>query len=363
MPFVSSLTNSYYKSLENVFGYSFAIQAAMLSGKYPEENNHWLPYYFSKADSPLFFKAFAKVSELCQLDRVPKIQFLTLMESRRFFVRKGVPANNTPSKMLKNLGLFPYYYMCELPYFNELGKVLLQQSKVKFSYIGPPEFRIPIYGPLFNHIQNSKYEKEFILGYDDKLDIYGHNFGPYSSKYQNYAKTLDNTLKKLYVKLKRQFRDNLNFIIFSDHSQCPTTSIIDLPPIINRSGLSFGKDYHFFIDATMALFWPKNEIARNLIVTQLSTIKSGAIITDKLKKQYRLDFKNSYYGEIIFALNPGAIFFPNFFNPFSAMKGLHGFRPEEEVQKAFIISDKEPAFNCTHVKDFRALAIDLASRM
>lgn len=363
MPFLSNLTKSYYQSLDNVFGYSFAIQSAMLSGKYPDENNHWMPYYFSEDGSPFFFQVFGKVSRLLQLDKVPKIQFLSLMESRRFFVKKGVPANNVPSGMIGKIGVFPYYYMCELPFFQELGNLLLQKYNVKFTYIGPPEFRIPIYDKLISHINSSTFDNEFILGYDDKLDIYGHGFGPYSQKYQDYVRMLDKRLEKVYNNLKEKFKDKFNFIVFSDHSQCPTTAVINLLHLINKRNLSFGKDYYCFIDATIALFWPTSNASREAIIQSLSTLKSGVLITDELRKKYHIAFKNNMYGDLIFALNPGSIFFPNFFNPFSAMKGLHGFRPEEDVQKTFILSDKPPSYNCTHVKDFRKLAIDLASNM
>ncbi len=54
MPFLSNLATKHrYTQLENVIGYSFAIQSCMLSGKYPEETNHWLPYFYSPQESPI----------------------------------------------------------------------------------------------------------------------------------------------------------------------------------------------------------------------------------------------------------------------------------------------------------------------
>jgi hypothetical protein len=125
--------------------------------------------------------------------------------------------------------------------------------------------------------------------------------------------------------------------------------------------LQIGEDYLCFIDATIALFLPNNERARKLILTMLSECELGTIVSPGLQKQYHISFRKKAYGEIIFALKPGIIFFPNFFNPFSAMKGLHGFLPEESVQKAFMVSDRSLPYDCHHVKDFRNLALHLAS--
>ena len=64
-PFLFNLANKgYYQKLENIAGFSFAIQSCMLSGKYPDENLHWMPYFYSPENSPILFKALSNVGRI-----------------------------------------------------------------------------------------------------------------------------------------------------------------------------------------------------------------------------------------------------------------------------------------------------------
>ena len=195
--------------------------------------------------------------------------------------------------------------------------------------------------------------------YNDKLDGIGHRFGPYSTEYIEYAKSLDRTLLQTYQKLEKTFKKKLTFSVFSDHSQCEQVFRVNILAELNKFGLNLGKDYLCFIDATLVLFWPQNDTKREKIIDVLRKIKLGTLIDSDQRKNYHLNFTDNRYGEIIFVLKPGGTFFPNFFSPFSAMKGLHGYLPEEEVQNAFLISNKEPRFELTHVKDIYKLLLSI----
>lgn len=362
MPFLSSLAtkHSYYE-LENVLGYSFAIQSCMLSGKYPEETNHWLPYFYSPPESPIMFKTFNRIGAVFPLDRLPSLRHLTVDQIRRFLLKDGVRINNTPFHIIDKIALYPYYYMCELPFFNELKELLGKKRQTPLTYIGPPNVRKHLYGTLLKHIRTSNYEKEFILTYDDVLDGLGHEFGPYSTECIHYAKSLDRVLLRVYQKLEKRFGKNLTFFVFSDHGQCEQTHILDLLSELEKKTLHFAEDYLCFIDATMALFWAQNEVVKEKILNVLDEIKVGKTIDDDLREQYHIKFNDKRFGEIIFVLKPGGTFFPNFFSAFSAMKGLHGYRPEDEVQKGFLISSIKLSNPPKHVKDFRNLSLDISA--
>ena len=362
MPFLSDLaTDRYYKELENVLGYSFAMQSCMLSGKYPEENNHWMPYFYSPENSSMLFKTFKKVGTVFPLDRLPLIRHLTVRQTRSFFLKDGVHANNIPLRVIDKIALYPYYYMCELPFFYELAKILDKKYQVPLAYLGPPKTKRPIYVPLLEHIKASHHENELIMTYDDMLDGIGHRFGPYSTECLHYAKSVDRVLLSVYQKLKNVFEKDFTFIVFSDHGQCEQSHSLDLLPKFGQKGLKFGDDYVCFIDATLALFWPRNEAVEEKMLNILGRIGSGKVIDENLQKKYHIRFNDTRYGEIIFVLEPGVTFFPNFFSPFGSMKGLHGYLPEEEVQKSFLISNKKLSLHLSHVKDIADLLLNLFS--
>jgi hypothetical protein len=363
MPFLSNFAaKHYYQVLENVFGYSFAIQSCMLSGKYPDENNHWLPYFYAPQYSPKIFKALNKIGKVIPFDRFPIIRHLTVGRARSFILEEGVRVNNVPFHLIDKLALYPYYYMCELPFFKELKEILEKKHQFTLTHIGPPDVKRHFYKSLLKHVQESRNKKEFVMVYDDALDGSGHRFGPFSSECIAYAKSLDNTLLQTYQKLKKSYGKNLTFLIFSDHGQCEQVYRVNILAELAKFGQKFGDDYFCFVDATLALFWSQNETKKQKLLEALQKLKFGILIDDEKRKLYHMMFTDSRFGEIIFALKPGGTFFPNFFSPYGAMKGLHGYLPEENVQKAFLISNKKPPNPITHVKDVKKLLLDYSSQ-
>ncbi|RLI45284.1 hypothetical protein DRO69_05625, partial [Candidatus Bathyarchaeota archaeon] len=142
MPFLSNFAAKYhYQVLENVIGYSFAIQSCILSGRYPEETNHWLPYFYAPQKSPMIFKTLNKIGAVIPFDRFPLLRYLTVGRLRSFILEEGVRVNNVPFSIIDKLALYPYYYMCELPFFDELKEVLEKKYQVPLTYIGPPNVR------------------------------------------------------------------------------------------------------------------------------------------------------------------------------------------------------------------------------
>ena len=164
------------------------------------------------------------------------------------------------------------------------------------------------YTPLLKYLLNSKFENELIIAYDDSLDMLGHRFGPNSIDCQTYARFLDQALQKTYGKMKERFGNDFIFIIFSDHGQSDFIGSVDIVSELRDVGLEIGKDYFCFIDATMALFWPKVS-SEEEIISKLNKSKVGQVIDRKLRKAYHIDFKNRKFGDIIFALRPGFTFF------------------------------------------------------
>jgi len=362
MPFLSNFAAKYhYQVLENVIGYSFAIQSCILSGRYPEETNHWLPYFYAPQKSPMIFKTLNKIGAVIPFDRFPLLRYLTVGRLRSFILEEGVRVNNVPFSIIDKLALYPYYYMCELPFFDELKEVLEKKYQVPLTYIGPPNVRKHFLESLLKYVQESNNEKELIILYNDALDGLGHRFGPYSTECITYAKSLDSALLRTYQKLKKSYGKNLTFLVFSDHGQCEQKFRVNILAELGRFNLSLGKDYLCFIDATLALFWSQNEAKKEKILNILNQIKLGKVIDDHHRERYHIQFTDDRFGDIIFVLNPGGTFFPNFFSPFGAMKGLHGYLPEYEVQKGFLISNKSFQYGCTHVRDLRNLFLNICS--
>lgn len=362
MPFLCSLANKdNYRQLENVVGYSFAIQSTMLSGRFPEESNHWLPYFYSPQSS-MVLTSLKKAGSIFMLDKVPYLRYMAIKLAFSFFNKKGVKVKNVPLSEIDSFFFYPYYYMCDLPFYQELEELLKEKYHVALSYIGPPHVRNNFYASVLNKIKNVDSRHLTIL-YDDTLDGLGHRYGPFSSECYSYARNLDNALSIVYKKLVNIFGSHFTFIVFSDHGQHNLSNQMDLVSYLKKHNLKFIDDYLCFIDATLALFWPKNEKAQEQLIKVLQLLKIGTLIDERLKEKYHLRFKNNkLYGNLVYVLTPGWSFFPNFFSPFSPLLGLHGYLPEELVQKAFLISNKKINPNISHVKDIKNLFLEISTQ-
>lgn len=360
MPFLSNFAaKHYYHVLENVFGYSFAIQSCMLSGKYPDETNHWMPYFYCPEESPFLFKTLNAMKAFSPLDRLQTLRYFMVRGSRQLFLKKGVQANNIPLCEISKMALYPYYYMCELPFFFELRELLDEKAQSALTYIGPPKQKTNLHSALFLHLRTSKHENEAIMVYNDSLDYLGHAFGPNSPQCLNRAKSLDSALAATYRKLTNSYGKHFTFLVFSDHSQSELKFQINILSELSKKGLKLGVDYVCFVDATLALFWPEDDAAKEIILGALAKIGQGVVIDEDRRRKYHMRFNDDRYGEIIYALKPGGTFFPNFFSPFGTMKGLHGYLPEEEVQKSFIVSNKLLTPNLSKVNDIKNVLLDL----
>lgn len=353
-PFMSNLgAKNFYRPLENVLGYSFAIQASMLSGKYPDENNHWMPYFYSPDSSFMLYNVLNKIGLAMPLDKLPVLRYLTVRQFKQVKKIPGVQANNIPLKIINRFYQFPYYYMCDLPFYNQLSNNL-RESDVSLKYIGPPEIRQNLYSRLLRYIAQSKNMNEVIIVYDDKLDFIGHRFGPKSTEYSQYVKAVDKVLSKVYLNLKGKFGDALNFMIFSDHGQSQLSQSFDIMSQIKAGNLHFAEDYVCFVDATITMFWVRDNHAKRTLENILGNLKIGTLVNETMREKYHLNFKNqNLCGDLIFVTNPGCTFFPNYFSPFKPMKGLHGYMPETPVQQAFLISDNFLDKRIRHVKDIK----------
>lgn len=352
MPFLFNyLKKNNFSKLKNIYGYSFAIQTTLLSGKLPEDNGQWMPFYYSPESIPLLFKLINKFENIFPIDiYFPSLYSNALFLLQKVFKRRGVSCNYIPLKLIKYFSVFPYYYMCELPYFQDFQNKLSVNFNISLKYIGPPVQKKDYYKYLLDYEKKGKNLNEFIILYDDKLDGLGHKYGPSSPEYSNYSIILDKYLCRVYNYMQNKYND-FSFIIFSDHSQYNCEKKIDLINILKNYKITYDKDYIIFIDATIALIWPKNNIIKNNIIEILNQNDFGKIIY--------IPFNDVKYGEIIFQLNPGITFIPNFYSPNVSMKGLHGYDPNEVGQNAFIISNKKIPNNINHIKDVKKYIMNI----
>ena len=93
------------------------------------------------------------------------------------------------------------------------------------------------------------------------------------------------------------------------------------------------------IGGTTASFWFKNKGIKEKITNILKKQKFGFILTEKLRKKYRIPASKEH-GELIFAMNPKYYIFPNYYQTKNPFKSMHSYPTDKEDLDGILITNK-----------------------
>lgn len=195
---------------------------------------------------------------------------------------------------------------------------------------------------IVNHVlQSLRPEHRFACVHLQQLDGLGHVHGPNSSTLQHAIRTVDALCRRL-VEGAREGRASFRLILFGDHGMVNVTRTLDLGPVLKRTGLSFGADYAYFLDSTMARFWFRHESARRIVTEALAGVAGGRMLDAAGMKQFGIDRCARQNAEAVFLADPGVLIFPNFFQASGEpIPGMHGYDPDcEDNLGLFLLHDR-----------------------
>lgn len=380
-PFLANLMEKGYFILENILGYSFGIQSSMLSGKLPQETKHWMPYIyipelhgqrnrnFSVYHNPYFQGILQKLRYSLKPIRYI-YQFSLCNPIFGIFRKDTAKLCGIPIEYLNEFYVYPYYYMNKNPFFLRLKNTFEERYGVEVHYFGH-SLRSARNGliKLLKGIYSDRIEtsRDLVLFiYIDDLDGVGHAQGVGSKQWFEKLSMIDVNLSYLY-RLLRKLAKSLCLIVFSDHGMCNTDEIINVEELLQKYGLK--NSILYFIDATLAFIWIDNYSHKELVLRIIDKKMRGKakvfdVETSKdILQRYGVYFKNREYGDIIIQTEPCKEFFPNFYSITKPLKGLHGFWPDEDVQRAYIIMSSSDSnydtFKLRHIKDIRNFLLSL----
>ena len=342
------------------FGYSSTAIPTILTGKYPREHNHFSFYYYDPEHSPFkifrylkfffgaglhphcllnrgrvrgyisrFFAKWKGYTGYFQLYSVPydKLPFFDYCEKEDIFAPRGLaPLENLHDILLKSGLRFQIsnWRLSESENIDIAEKLLLQK-KIDFAFIYTAEFD----SFLHDHIFDQELIKERV---------------------ETYASRIKRFLLNLHTA-----QINFRFHIISDHGMTPTKSTCNLMSKLKALPLIFGKDYASLFDSTMARFWYLTPKAKELIQSRLQQADCpGYFLSQEEKIRYGIDFKNNRFGDDIFLMDTGIQIEPCDLGA-KALKGMHGYHPQDKDSYAAWLSTHQPYFIPTEVKDYFTL--------
>lgn len=338
-PFLYLLASKHncYK-LEPIIGYSDSIRATIFSGVYPQDHGYWIFYRFNPDYSP--FKGLKKlkfVEKLPEAIKRPiKIGF-SLTYCKYLAKKLGYKKLSIQNFPLNVVDYFDYTLKGSM--LNTIGEYktvfsILRENNIKYEYIDSTNpiylLRYPLSQKdfLVNKVRNVDDDTEFIFIYLHHLDILAHRFGINSNRFKKVLREMDILLEILYRKLTEKF-DDISMIIFSDHGMVDARKFINFNDLLKDDG--FGKDFLVALDSTMVRVWYLNEKGYR-VREYLEDFNYGRFLSEKELKNLKIRFKNRYYFDDVYLIDPPYNIYPNFtslLKPYA----MHAYHPDLESQK------------------------------
>ncbi len=197
-------------------------------------------------------------------------------------------------------------------------------------------------------LENS--DAEFFFVYLCELDRELHTFWAYPERLERMLGEYERKLRTLCETALRLDPD-ASLAIFSDHGMAPVTDRYDLMKDVDALGWRMPDDYLVVYDSTMARFWFFNEKARASVNACLAGQNCGQILSDRELQELGIYFPDLRFGETIFLLNSGFMFYRSDFHSGNWLpEGMHGYHPNDPYSDAVFLSNRPPASRLSSIR-------------
>jgi hypothetical protein len=321
-PFIHKLAKEgFYVPLKPMFAFA-GIGASIFTGTRITTHHVWSDYVLVKQPKEKhgLFKWFIKACDLLPDDIVN--QYARNLVYRLFRMYQGTP-NLIP---LDLIDLFELKLQGEIANLDTIGNLptlfgILHRYNIKYLNFGLNEslFESMIARNVIRSLKDSEFK--LILFRLGSLDRIGHKYGPESKEINDKLLEIDRMIERI-VKKAFEIPEKINIIIFSEHGMAPVKRYVNLVNILSDLPFKVPKDYLFFINSTAANFWFRNENAKQAILKELGKLDCGFIFDPETLRKIGI---SEEYGELLFALKEGYVFFPDFYRRRKPPKGMHGY--------------------------------------
>lgn len=324
--------NNSLSRLQTLFAFT-GIEYTFFTGKTPKQNGIWLE--FIKSSSSIFK---SKLLSFFLFNKTLRTYIgVALQYSKGRTWISGL--HNIPQKKIK--------------YFDSSVK----QAVYKLDFFKDEDFSVYKW-PFFVTKEYGKEKKKIIFKYEDdeqrlnrllsskgkelyytqlmSIDKTIHKFGKKSMKTKEALRNIDEILEK-YINRFLNENKNADIFVWSDHG------FVDIREYIGiEKELPKRRDYLYFIAGTTASFWFENEESKKQVLKSLANIKDGRILDEQIAEKYKIPLLKEY-GEIVFFIEKGKYFFPNFYQKNSSEKfaAMHGYPEDKELDGIFMTNIKK----------------------
>lgn len=341
----------YRQPLKTVLGFSSGAIPSLLTGESPSKHGHWNLFYYDPAHSP-----FAGMRWLRHFpDKLAnhRVTQKLIKEAGRRLFHMG-PQFECYVKPT----LMPFFNWVERRCIYEPGSI----SGAASIFDRLASHHIPYRAYSYHHwndeqildgaqedLENS--DAEFFFVYLCELDAELHTFWSHPERLQPMLAKYEKKLRRL-CETALSLDPNASLALFSDHGMAPVTDRYDLMKDIDALGWKMPDDYLVVYDSTMARFWFFNEAARRTVNACLATQQCGHVLSDTELQDLGIYFADRRYGETIFLLNSGFMFYHSDFHSGNWLPaGMHGYHPNDPYSDAVFLCNRRPSSPLSSICD------------
>lgn len=347
-PFLWSLSQKgIVARLQPTFG--FEPDAAYIAGLYPDEADGGAQFWYDPERSP--FKIIGSWTAIC--NALPRVAQRVLRKGVELMLRRKShsPTFSTAAVPFELLHYFdfPMKVRMDQPGFCRGQTIFdcLRTAGKQFFFHGMPVFKVNIESVVSRVRRDLHPPYVFAFLHVGDLDQVGHMYGPDTQERKTRAQRVDRGVEEIYRVAKQRFSE-VHILAMGDHGMMAVKELIDVEKVLRGIDAELRRDYLVFLDSTIARFWFFNQAAKGKIIEVLKSLQGGHVMTQEEKDRYHLNYSHNRFGDFFFLVDPGVLIFPNYYQRFAPVKGMHGYAPEyPQQQSACIISSPRSIKNLT----------------
>ncbi|MFX0196117.1 MAG: alkaline phosphatase family protein [Candidatus Hodarchaeota archaeon] len=336
-PFLNDIL-PYRAPLKTILGFSSAALPSILTGKYPDEHGHWSMFFLSPNTSPFKWTKYLRFLP-------PRLsQSYRFRAQLRKIIKKTAHIEGYFSLYAIPFNYLRYFDLCEKKNIysprglNGYRSIFDHMKENRINY-KCWNWRTPEkqnFNELLRNVRSSQTQAYFL--YTASLDGLIHKTGTLSKHVGQQLSWFSAYIEKIYKEAEERF-DQIGLFVFSDHGMTDLIKGYNLDQEIERLKFRFEKDYFAFYDSTMARFWFFSSKAREGILSYLSQLQCGSLLSDEELKSQHIFFEDKRYGEAIFLMKPGYQIEPSYMGR-KALKAMHGYHPDDKNSFAVVMANK-----------------------
>lgn len=346
------------QSVKSIFGFSSACVPSILTGRMPQDNDHWSCFYYSPSTSPFRPLRLLQYLPSALVDRGRIRRYLSKAIASAYGYTGYFQIYNLP---FDALSLFDYAEKKDIfkpgginrgtSIFDDLERMKLSHHVSNWRRTEERNF-----ASLRAAVQDSQVRFAFL--YTGKLDAIMHDHTRDSKLVDAHLRWYESRVRELMRDAADRY-DEVRFAMFSDHGMATVRRVVDLSPRIEGLGLRHGTDYAAVFDSTMLRFWFLKPHAGERIRNALRDGRDGTWLDHGTLARLGAFWPDRRFGDAIYALEPGVLMNPSHMGKVP-MAGMHGYRPDHPDSDSALVANFAPTRPIERIPDYYRLMLEMA---